>query len=104
MIQKAKKIIPLSCQIGDNFFTHMAVMGNLSTKVSKHIGREDFITVLFHIGQTLHGGGTDYYTGLTSHEYGTLAKYIPCSHGRLTIGCFDKKYTVVKHGKDHMDV
>ena len=46
--------------------------------------------MLFHIGQSLYGGGTNYYTGLTSDEYGTLAKYIPCQHGRHTIGCFDK--------------
>ena len=30
-IQKAKKVIPSSCQLGDTFFTHMAVIGNLST-------------------------------------------------------------------------
>lgn len=93
MLQKAKKVIPLSCRIGDTFFTHMAVIGNLSTNgdlVSKHIDKDDFITVLFHVGQPLYGGGTSYYTGLTSEEFGTLAKHIPCQHGRLTIGCFDK--------------
>ena len=50
----------------------MAVIGNLSTNdnlVSKHIDRDDFITELFHIGQPLYGGGTNYYTGLTSDEY-----------------------------------
>ena len=93
MIQKAKK---------DTFkllnrryvFTHMAVIGNLCTNgdlvCSRHNDRDDFITVLFHIGQPLYGGGTNYYTGLTSHEYGTLTKNIPCQLGRLTIGCFDK--------------
>ena len=93
MIQKAKKVIPSSCQIGDTFFTHMAVKGNLSTNgdlVSKHIDKDNFITVLFHIGQPLYSGGTNYYTGLNSDEYGTLAKHIPYQHGRLTIGCFDK--------------
>ena len=43
MIQKGKKVIPLSCQIGDTFFTHIAVKGNLSTNgdlVSKHIDRD----------------------------------------------------------------
>ena len=71
----------------------MAVIGNLSTNddlVLKHIDRDDFITVLFYIGQPLHGGGTNCYTGFTSDEYGTLAKYILCQHGCLTIGCFDK--------------
>ena len=38
----------------------------------------------------MHGGGTNYYTGPTSDEYGTYAKHIPCQHGRLTIGSFDK--------------
>ena len=38
----------------------------------------------------MYDGGTDYYTGLTSNEYGTLTKHIPWQHGRLTIECFDK--------------
>ena len=64
MIKKAKKVIPSSCQIGDTFFTHKAVIRDLSTNgdlVSKHIDRDDIITVLFHIGQPLHGGRTNYY-------------------------------------------
>ena len=71
----------------------MAVIGDLSTNgdlVSKHIDRDDLITVLFHIGQPLYGGGTTFYTGLTSDEYGRLTKHIPCLYGCLTIGCFDK--------------
>ena len=83
MIQKAKEVIPSSCRRGDTFFTHVAVIGNLSTYgdlVSNHIDKDDFITVLFHIGQPLHGGGMNYYTGLTSDEYGTLAKQISCQH------------------------
>ena len=71
----------------------MAVIGNLSTicdLMSKYIDKDDFITVLFHIDQPLYGGRTNYCTGLTSDEYGPLTKHIPCQHGRLTIGCFDK--------------
>ena len=93
LIQKAKKVIPLSCQIGNTCFAHMAVIVNLSANgnlVSKHIDKGDFITVLFQIGQPLYGGRTNYYTGLSSDEYGTLAKHIPRQHGHLTIGCFDK--------------
>ena len=66
MIQKAKKVLPSSCCIRDTFFTHMAVIGNLNTNgnlVSKHIDKDDFITMLFHIGRPLYGGGTYYYTG-----------------------------------------
>ena len=47
----------------------MAVIDNLSTNgdlVSRHIDKDDFITVLYHIGQPLYGSGTNYYTGLTS--------------------------------------
>ena len=93
MIQKAKKVIPSILSYSRYFFSHMAVVGNLSTHgdlMSKHIDKNDFITVLFHIGQLLHGDGTDYYTGLTSDWYGTLTKHIPCQHGRVTIGCSDK--------------
>ena len=38
----------------------------------------------------MHGGGTDYHTGLTGDEYGTLAKHTPYQHEHLTVGCFDK--------------
>ena len=54
MIQKGNKVMPSSCCIGDTFFTHMAIIGNLSTNddlVSKHIDKDNFITILFHIGQ-----------------------------------------------------
>ena len=69
MLQKAKKVIPSSYLKGNTFSTKMAVVGNLSTHgnlVSKHVDKDDFITVLFHIGKPLHGGGTNYYTNLTS--------------------------------------
>ena len=59
----------------------MVVMGNLSTHgdlVSNHIDKDNFITVLFHIGQPMYSGGTNYYTYLTSNEYETLTKHIPC--------------------------
>ena len=82
------KVIPSSCLIGDNFQTHMAIIGNLSTNgdlVTKHIEKDDFITALFHLGQPLYGGRTNYYTGLTNDEYGTITKHIPCQHGHLTI-------------------
>ena len=52
--------------------------------------------MLFHIGQLLHGGGTNYYTGLTSNEYGTITEHIQCQHRRLIIGCFDK---IIHSGK-----
>ena len=107
MIQKAKKVIPSSCQIGDTFFTHIGVIGNLSTDgdlVSKHIDRDDFIAMLFHIGQPMYGGRTNYYTGLKSDEYGTLRKHIPYQHGHLAIGCFDKMIHSGEAWKDHVDV
>ena len=50
MIQKAKKIIPSNCRIGDTFSTHMAVIGNLSTNddlVSKHIDKDNFSLCYF---------------------------------------------------------
>ena len=77
----------------DTFFTHMAVIGNSSTNgdlVSRFIDNDEFITVLFHIEQPLYDGVTNYDTGLTSDEHGTLTEHIPCQHGRLTIGSFDK--------------
>ena len=60
MMQKAKKVIPSSCQIGDTFFSHMAVIGNDGDLVSKHIDRDDFITVLFYTGQLLYSSEVNY--------------------------------------------
>ena len=71
----------------------MGIIGNLNPNGDlffRHIDKKDFITVLFHVDQPLHGGGTDYHSGLTSEAYGASIKHIPCQHGRLTIGCFDK--------------
>ena len=82
----------------------MAVIGNLSTNgnlVSKHMDKDDFITVLFHIGQPLYGGGTNYYAGLISDKYGTLTKHIPCQHGQPLYGGGTNYYTGLqsdKHG------
>ena len=93
MISKSKKVIPSSCRICDTFFTHMGVIGNMSennTEVSKHIDKEDYITVLFHVGYPTKGGETNYYSGVTSKDSGHLEKQIPCVHGRLTIRYFDK--------------
>ena len=53
LINKSKKIIPSSCRIVDAFFTHMSIIGNLNENgdyVSNHTDKEDFVTVLFHIG------------------------------------------------------
>ena len=75
MIQNANNIFPSSCQIGF-FFTNVGIIVNLGTNgnlVSKHFDRDDFMTVLFHISQPLHGGRTDYYTVLTNETCGTLA-------------------------------
>ena len=51
IIQKAKKVVPSSCLIEDNFFTHMGIKGNLSTNsdlvCSKHIGRDDLSLYYF---------------------------------------------------------
>ena len=93
MITKAKKVIPSSCRICDTFFTHMGIIGNLNSEnneVSKHVDKEDYITVLFHIGFPTKGGETNYYSGLTSKNFGKLEQQIKCEHGRITIGRFDK--------------
>ena len=93
MLQKAKKVTPSSCRQADRFFTQMGIISNVSSNIdllSEHIDKGDLIAILFHIGQWLHEGRTDYYIGLTNDEYGILSKHIPCQYGRLTIGCFDK--------------
>ena len=84
MINKSKKVIPFSCQIVDTFFTQMGIIGNLNENgdcVSKHMDKEDLVTVLFHIGDPSNGGEAKYYTGLTSKSFGHLAKEISWKYG-----------------------
>ena len=60
----------------------MGIIGNLNEygdDVFKHIGKEDVVTALFHVGDPLNGGETKYYTGLTSKLF---AKQISCQHGQ----------------------
>ena len=59
-------------------------------RVSKNIDKEDYITVLFHLGFPTKGGETNYYSGLSSKDYGESEQNIPCVYGCITIGRFDK--------------
>ena len=93
MINKAKKIIPSSCQIADTLITQISIIGNLNKNgdyVSKHVEKDDFITALLHVGDPSNGGETKYYTCLTNKSFGHLAKEISYEYGRLSVGCHDK--------------
>ena len=53
--------MPSSCQICNTLSTHLGIirnMNNLNKKVSKHVDKEDYITVLFHLGFPRKGGET----------------------------------------------
>ena len=65
-------------------------MNSVNNEVSKHVDKEDYITVLFHIGFPTKGGETNYYSGLTSKNYCKLEQQIQFEHGRITIGRFHK--------------
>ena len=93
IISKAKKVIPCSCRICNTLFTHMGIIGNMNNcnkEVSKHVDKEDYITVLFHLGFPTKVGETNDYSVLTSRNFGELEHQIQCEHGRITIGRFDK--------------
>ena len=95
IISKAKKIVPSSHRICNTLFTHMGIIGNmtnLNKEVSKHVDKQDYITVLFRLGLTTTGVETNYYSGLISKNYGELEQQIQCEHGRMTIELF---YTIV---------
>ena len=64
-------------------------MNNHNKEVLKYIDKEDNIIVLFHLGFAKKEGETNYYSGLTSKNYGELEQQIQCEHGRITIGRFD---------------
>ena len=58
--------IPSSCQICNTLFTHMGIIANINNfnkEVSRHVDKEDYITVLFHLGFPTKGGETNYYSG-----------------------------------------
>ena len=57
----------------------MGIIDNLSMNgdlVSKHIDKCDLITVLFHVGEMLHGGGTNDYPSLPNDASETFATYV----------------------------
>ena len=69
MINKSKKVIPSSYQIADTFFIQMGIICNLNENgdyVSKHMKKEDLVTVLFHVGDNSNGDEIKNYTGLIS--------------------------------------
>ena len=79
IISKAKKVILSSCQICNNFFTHLGIFGNmnnLNKEVSKHVDKEDYRTVLFHLGFPTKGGEINYYSSLTSKNFDELEQQI----------------------------
>ena len=81
IISKAKKVIPSSCQIYNTLFTHMGIIGNMNNldkEVSKHLDKEDEITVLFHLGSPIKVEETNYCSGLTSKNFGELEQQIQC--------------------------
>ena len=65
-------------------------MNNLNKEVSKHVDKEDHITVLFHLWFPTEGGETYYYSGLISKNFGELEQQNQCEYGRINIGRFDK--------------
>ena len=79
----------------------MGIISNLNENVdhvSKHMDKEDFVTTLFHVGDSSNGSDTKYYTGLISKSFERLPKEILCDHGQLTIGRFDIYFIKENHG------
>ena len=71
----------------------MGIIGNMdkdNKEVTKHVDKEDYITVLFHIRFPTKGGEMNYYSGLTSKNYGGLQQQIQCEHERIPVGRFEK--------------
>ena len=71
----------------------MSIIGNtnnLNKELLKHADKEDYMTVLFHLGFLTKGGETSYYSSLTSKNFGELEQQIQYEHGCITIGHFDK--------------
>ena len=65
-------------------------MNNLNKEESKHVNKEDYVTVLFHLGFSTKGAKINYYFNLTSKNFGELEQQIQCEHGRITIECYDE--------------
>ena len=56
-------------------------MNNLNKELSKHVVKEDYIVLLFHLGFPTKGGETNYYDGLTSKIFDELEQQVQCEHG-----------------------
>ena len=97
-LEKAKKILPSTCRIGETIFTSMAVIGgkiyrnhpkNLNN-VRKEI--KDLVSVIITLGKYIGGGDTVFYDGMKSTGFGSRAHILKHLHGRLVFGPFEKVF------------
>ena len=95
-MDKAKKIIPNECRIGDTCFTSLATIGgNLYTRNAKNLNNvhkdsKDLLSVIIILGTDVHGGETVFFDGETLNDIGKRAHVLKHSHGRCVVGSFDR--------------
>ena len=65
MITKAKKVIPSTCRICNTLFTQMSIIENMinhNKDMPNDVDKDDYITVLFHLGFPPKYQETNYYS------------------------------------------
>ena len=94
-MEKANKMIPKECRIGDTCFTSLGtIVGNLYTRHLKNLNNvhkesKDLLSAIIILGIYVNGGGTVFYDGENMNDIGKRAHLLNHSHGRCVIGSFD---------------
>ena len=75
-IEKAREILPSTCQIGGNIFTSMAVIGGKiysnhpKTMNRVHKDIKYLISIIIILGENISGGKTVFYDGVKNLTWG----------------------------------
>ena len=95
-MKKAKENIPKECRISDTCFMSLATIGdNLYTRHAKnnnhvHKYSKDILSVIIILGTDVNCGETVFYDGESMNDIGKIAHVLKHSHGRCTVGYFNK--------------
>ena len=93
-LEKAREILPSTCQIGGNIFTSMAVIGGkIYSNHPKNLNRvhketKDMVSVIITMRKDISGGDTVFYDVVKISDLGSRAHILNILRGRMIFGPF----------------
>ena len=94
-LEKAKKIPPSTCRIGETIFTSMAIIGGKlyhnHPKNLNHVHKDtkDLVSVIITLCKDISGGDIVFYDGVKSSDFGSRSHILKHLHGRMVFGPFE---------------